>query len=152
MSPGQLPFGWLPPPPDSCLPDNSFREKLPPRKVAPRLNAPEENFPPENCPLTIRFPLKIIAPTQANSPQRVLRVNWGKLCILYEYFNIRVVQLRSKNRFTSIYFLQILTKPCRTPLIIQHFTKCLLIFFRQNAKKYNLLEKLIPKKYKIASS
>ena len=50
-------------------------------------------------------------------PQRVLRANWGKLCILYEYFNLRVVQLRSKNRFTSIYFLQILTKPCRAPLI-----------------------------------
>ena len=76
---------------------------------------------PKNCPLTTKFPSKIIAHTQANSPQRVLRVNWGKL--VYEYCNIRVLQLRSKNRFTSIYFLQILTKPCRiTPLIREHFS------------------------------
>ena len=77
----------------------------------PLTAASKENCPPENCPLTI------IAPTQANSPKRVLRVKWVKICIVYEYYNIRVLQLRSKNRFTSIYFLQILTKPCRTPLI-----------------------------------
>ena len=61
-------------------------------------------YHPENWQLTIKSSLKIISPTQANPPQRVLRVNWVKLRIVYEYHNIRVLQLRSKNRFTSIYF------------------------------------------------
>ena len=91
---------------------NDFHKKewtpLPP---LPLTTASEENCPPENCLLTI------IASTQANSPKRVLRVQWVKTCVVYEYYNIRVLQLRSKNRFTSICFLQILTKPCRTPLI-----------------------------------
>ena len=82
----------------------------------PLTTASEENCPPENCLLTI------IASTQANSPKRVLRVQWVKTCVVYEYYNIRVLQLRSKNRFTSIYFLQILTKPCRKPLIRKHFS------------------------------
>ena len=30
---------------------------------------------------------------------------------------MQLLQLRSKKWFTSIYFLQILTKPCRTPII-----------------------------------
>ena len=49
--------------------------QLLPRKIALRTTAPEENCPPENCPLTIKFSPKIIAPTQADSPQRVLGVN-----------------------------------------------------------------------------
>ena len=100
---------------------------MPPRKIAPRIIAPKENYPldscprekltPANCPLTMKFPSKIVAPTQANSPQRVLQVNYGKLCIVYVYHNMQLLQLRSKKSFTSIYFLQILTKPCRTPII-----------------------------------
>ena len=78
------------------------------------------NRPLENCPLTTKVPSKIIAPTQANSPQRVLRMNWGKLSIVYEYYNMRGLQLRCKKWFTSICLLQILTKPCRAPLIRQH--------------------------------
>ena len=85
--PGQLPPG-----------------QLPSRKIDPRAIAPEENYSPENCPLIIKFPSKIIAPTQGNPPQRVLCVNWCKLYIAYEYYNIRVMQLRCKNRFTFIYF------------------------------------------------
>ena len=38
--------------------------QLPPRKITPRTIAPEENCLPENCPLTIKFPPKIIASTQ----------------------------------------------------------------------------------------
>ena len=127
---------------------------IPPRTVAPKENcslpptiAPEENCLPGNCPLTIKFSLKIVAPTQANSPQRVLRVNWGKLCIVYEHYNIPVLQLKSKNRFASIYFLQILTKPCRTPLIIEHLSVNASWFSSaRTQKKYNFLEKLLQKK------
>ena len=43
--------------------------------ISPWTTALEENCPPsKNCPLTIKSS-KIIAATQANSPQRVLRVN-----------------------------------------------------------------------------
>ena len=52
-------------PPDNCPPI-----QLPPRKIAPQTIAPEENWP-----LTIKLPLKIVAPTQATSSQRVLRVS-----------------------------------------------------------------------------
>ena len=90
---------------------NDFHKRNAHSSPLPLTTASEENCPPENCPLTI------IGPTQANSPKRVLRVKWVKICIVYEYYDIRVLQLRSKNRFTSIYFLQILTKPCRAPLI-----------------------------------
>ena len=57
---------------DNCPPDSCPQGKLPPGKTAPLQ---------ENCLITIKFPSTIIAPTQANSPQRVLRVNGGKLCI-----------------------------------------------------------------------
>ena len=126
--------------------------QLPPRKIvpwiiapwmiAPQIIAPEDNFPLENCPLTIKFPSKIIAPTQAYLPKRVLRVNWGKLCIVYDCYNIWVLQLRSKKWFTSMHVLQILTKPCWTPLNTTKRTKWLLIFLRRNAKnKQNLHSK-----------
>ena len=94
-------------PPDNCSPvnypeGNCLRGKLPPdNKIS------LEHSPP---------------PTQANSPQRVLKANWGKLCIVYEYYNIQVLQLRSKRWFTSIYILQILMKPCRALLIRENFS------------------------------
>ena len=46
------------------------------------------------------------------------------------------LQLKSKKWFTSIYFLQILTKPGRITLIREHLSlNTSLIFLRQNAKK-----------------
>ena len=67
-------FGQLPPeencPPDNCLetitPKGNCRlGKLPPQKTqrSPRTIASKENCSLENCPLTLKFPLKIIAPT-----------------------------------------------------------------------------------------
>ena len=38
-------------------------------KLPPRIISTEDNYPPENCPLTIKFALKIMASTQASSPQ-----------------------------------------------------------------------------------
>ena len=73
--------------------------QLPPRKTVPRIItlrtiAPEEfcsrtisheeSYQPAHCPNTMKVTTKIITLTQANYPQRVLRVNWGKLCIVYE--------------------------------------------------------------------
>ena len=116
LSPGLLPPKWLPPhriiapgqlhlrisaPNENFSPDYWPPRQLPSRKIDPRAIAPEENCSPENCPLIIKFPSKIIAPTQGNPPQRVLCVNWGKLYIVYEYYNTRVMQLRSKNIFYS---------------------------------------------------
>ena len=117
-------------PPDNC-PCLYPRGKLPTRKFAPP-------------PTTIKFPTKIIFPTQANSLQNVLRVNWGKLCVVYEYYNQRITL--SKFIFQGCNLrLQILTKPLknttkkRTPS-----TKYLLIFLHQNAKKRKqFLKKLI---------
>ena len=151
LPPGKIAPGWLP------------HRQLPTRIIAPEENCPRgrlplgqlpprENVPPENCSLTTKFPSKIFASTQANSPQRVLRVNWGKLCIVYDYVNTRVLQLRSKNRFTSIYFLQILTKPCRKPLIRKHFSLNASWFsFAKTQKKKKNCEKLIRKKYQKTS-
>ena len=94
--------------------------------TAPPDNCSPVNYPEDNClrgklPPDNKISLKH-SPTQANSPQRVLKVNWGKLCIVYEYYNIQVLQLRSKRWFTSIYILQILMKPCRALLIREHFS------------------------------
>ena len=84
----------------------------------------------------------MIVPTEANSHQRVLRLNWGKLCIIYEYYNIWVLQLKSKKWFTSILFLQILTKPCRTPLITEHLSLNVSWFsYARAQKKFNFLWK-----------
>ena len=141
LPPGKIAPGWLP------------HRQLPTRIIAPEENCPRgrlplgqlpprKTVPPENCSLTIKFPSKISAPTPANSPQRVLRVNWGKLCIVYDYVNKRVLQLRSKNRFTSIYFLQILPKPCSKPLIREHFSLNVSWFsFARTQKKKNFFVK-----------
>ena len=46
-----------------------------PSIIGPQTIAPEDNCPPDNCPFTTKFPPLIIAPTETNSPQRLLRVN-----------------------------------------------------------------------------
>ena len=94
--PGQLPPRWFPP--DNCPPDNFPWRKLPPGQLPPRKTAPPMTIAPHH-----KISLEKNCPTQANSPQRVLRVNWGKLCIIYEYFNMPVLLLRNKKWFTSIY-------------------------------------------------
>ena len=112
------------------------------RAIAPWSIASKENYPLEDSPLTIKFPSTIIAPTQVNPPKEWTEENYA-----LPMKDIRVLQLRRKKWFTSIYFLQILAKPCRTPLKRAPFTKCLLIFFGQNEKKKKqFLEKLIRKK------
>ena len=131
-------------------PDNCTREK-----VASRTISSEENCP--RPPVTIaphhKISLEKNCPTQANSSQRVLPVNWGKLCIMYEYFNMWVLLLRSKKWFTSIYFYRFQLNLTEHTYKRAPFTKCLLIFLRQNAKtnRYNFLEKLIRRKYKKTS-
>ena len=131
-------------PPDICLPDNCFRGKL----ALPRTITPEENCPQENCFLTIKSPSKIIASTQANSSLRVLGVNWGKLSIAYQYYNIRQLQLGGKEWFTSIHILQILTKPCRAPLTREYLSlNASWFLYARTQKKDNIfLEKLIRKR------
>ena len=118
---------------------------MPPRKISPWTIAPEDNWPLENCPLNIKFPPKIIAPTQVNSPQRVLRVNWGKLCIVDEYY-LPIILPKVKKWFTSMYFLQILTKPCRTTFIRERFSLYASWFsYARTQKQYYFFEKLIRK-------
>ena len=149
----QLPRGKLPP------------GQLPPRKITPRTVAPpqivspEENCPrpSDNCPRGKLTPGKLSPHHEVSFknncllwskyPQRVLQVNWGKLCIVYEYYNIRVLQLRRKKWFTSKYFLQILTKPCKTPLTREHLSLNASWFsYSRTQKENNFLEKLIRKK------
>ena len=111
LAPGELPSGQLP----------------------LRIIAREENCPPENCSLTVKFPRKIIAPAQTNFPQKVLRVNLGRLCIVCnysclwlknhstkKYFSRR--QIRIKKWFTSIYLLKILNKSARSSHIREHLS------------------------------
>ena len=73
-------------PEENCPTDNC------PWIIVPQIIAPENNchrgkLSPGKLPPHYKLPPKIITPTQINSPQRVLRVNWGKLCIVYEYYN-----------------------------------------------------------------
>ena len=49
-------------PPDNCL------RTIAPWMIAPRQLSSRIIAPEENCPLTIKFPLQIIAPTQTHSP------------------------------------------------------------------------------------
>ena len=64
-------------PPDNCPSDNCPQGLLPQRIIAPRKIAPPYHkiFPKNNSPYSSKF------------SQRYLRVNWGKLCIVYEYYN-----------------------------------------------------------------
>ena len=128
---------------DNCPPDSCPEWQVPPGKTAPLQ---------ENCSLNIKIPSTIITPTQANSPQWVLRVNGGKLCIDKEYYNIRVLQRRSKKSFTSICFLQVLTKPCRTRLIRVHLSLNASWFFSARTQKIQFVWKnWFGKKYKKTS-
>ena len=98
--------------------------------------------PEENCPLTIKFPPKNnckkyyewTEESYALSTSAINKDHSTKCCF-------SKLQIRSKKWFTSIYLLQILAKPCRTPLT-REFTKYLLIFFRQNAKKIHFFGKI----------
>ena len=89
--------------------------QLSPSIIAPEENCPRRKFPPHHIvlPLLKQIPTKEYHRwTEENSA----------LSIIYEYHNIRVLQLRSKKWFASIYFLQILNKLCRTPLIREHLS------------------------------
>ena len=50
------------------------RGQVPPRQLPPRKIDLQTIVPEENCPLTIKFPSKIIVPIPANSLQRALQV------------------------------------------------------------------------------
>ena len=118
------------------------------RTIAPRKIALE------NCPLTIKFLLKIIAPTQVNSPQRVLRMNWGKLCIVHYALSrviitkviFQVCNLGVKLDWLSYVFTDVNQNLQNMTYKITPFAKRLLIFLRQSAKKFSFSEKLIRKK------
>ena len=120
-----------------------------PQIIVPWIIAPKKNFPPDNCPLTINFPSKIIAPTQANTSQRVLWVNWGKLCIvsstiIYKYCKLRVKSDLLPYIFTDLILILLNNTYKRTT-----FTKCLLILLHQHAKKIQFFGKnWFRKKYK----
>ena len=75
IAPGQMP-------PRIITPKENYPGQFPPRNVAL-----EENYPQENCSLIIKFPPKIVAPTQPTSPQRVLQLKWGKLYTVSDYYN-----------------------------------------------------------------
>ena len=97
----------------------------PPGQLTSRQLPPMIIVPEEYCRLTIKFPPKITAPFPANSPQRVLRVKWGNYALststtIKESFYQKL--FFSQKWFISIYFLQILTKPCRTPLKREQFS------------------------------
>ena len=115
IAPGQLRLGLIAPE-KNCTLNNGSRGKLPPGQFAPWKTAPGKS-PAQN-----KISFENNCPHSSKFRQRVLRVNWGKLSIVYEYYNIWVLQLSSKKGFTSIYLLQILTKPCGTPLIRKHLS------------------------------
>ena len=95
---------------------NLLPEENCPRTIVPWMIAHSDNYPeggclPENCPRNK------ITHTQVNFLQ-ILRVNWGKLCMGYEYYKWRIVLpkvvFQGCKWFTSI---KILATPPRTPLI-----------------------------------
>ena len=74
-----------------------------------------------------------------------LRVLWLKNRSTKSYFSR--LQIKSQKWFISIYFLQILTKPCRTPLKRELFSlnASWFPYARTQKKKHNFWEKLARK-------
>ena len=70
--------------------------------------------PEDNCPHSSKFSSKSVM-SELRKTMHCLRVLSFKNHSIKSYFPR--LKLKSKKWFTSIYFLQILTKPCRTPLI-----------------------------------
>ena len=118
--------------------------QLPPRKIAPRKLPPHHKVSPgNNCPHLNKLPSKTTA-SELRKTMHCLRVLQLKNHSNKSYFSR--LQLKSKKCFTSVYFLQILTKPRRTPLIREHLSLNASWFsYEQKQKKY-ILEKLIRKK------
>ena len=81
---------------ENCSLDNCFRYNSPlddsPRYL-PTGQLPRGKLPPHNCLFTIKFSPKIIALTQANAPQTLLRVNGGKLWIVCKYYRLLVMRM-----------------------------------------------------------
>ena len=74
-----------------------------------------------------------------------LRILWLKYHSSKSCFS--TMQLRSKKWFTSVYFLQISTKPRRTSLIRENLSLNASWFsYERTQRKYNFLERLIQKK------
>ena len=92
-----------------------------PRTIASEDNCPRGKLPPHhkispenNCPHSSKFLPK-------STTSELKKTALSTSTIIKESF-YRRLQLRSKKWFTSIYFLQILTKPCRTPFIREHLS------------------------------
>ena len=103
-------------PMDDCPPGNCPQEKLPCRKLHTHHKTSLEN----NCCHSSKL-------TSTSTTSELRKTMQSMSTIIYEYCNVK-----SKNRFTSIYFLHISTKPCTTQLIIEH----LLLNNSLNWKKY----------------
>ena len=109
----------------------------------PRMIAPEENYPWENCPPHHKFSPKINSPHSSKFPSKsTTRVNLANLCIVYEHYCLWLKNhSRIKKWFTSIYLLQILTRPCRTSLIREHLSPNAPWFSYSRMQNYTFLKK-----------
>ena len=102
-------------PEKNCPPGNCPQGNCPPGKLPPHSKISLEN----NCHHSSKFSSKSTT-SELRKAMHFLRVLLLKNQITKSYFPR--MQIRSKKWFTSIYFLQILTKPWRTPLVGEHFS------------------------------
>ena len=118
--------------------DDCPREKLPLRIIANNKNCSWENCPPHR-----KFSPKINSPHSSKFPSKsTTRVNLANLCIVYEHYCLRLMNhSRIKKWFTSIYLLQILTRPCRTSLIREHLSPNAPWFSYSRMQNYTFLKK-----------
>ena len=108
------------PPEDNCPQGKLTPGQLPPRIITPGKLPPHYKISPENnCPRLSKFPSKSNT-SELRKTMHCLRVLYLKNHSTKSYFSR--LQLTSKKWFTSIYFLQILTKPCIAPFLREHLS------------------------------
>ena len=105
---------------DNCPRGKFSPGQLPPMKIAPGKLLPRYKvYPLNNHPHSNKLPSKRTT-SEPRKTMHCLRVLLLKNHSTKSYFSR--LQLRSKKWFTSAYFLQVLTKPRRTPVIRGHLS------------------------------
>ena len=130
--------------------------QLPPRKIdSSRTIAPEDNCSPREVDPGKLPPYhrKSSENNWLHSSKLPLKSTRSELrktmhCVPVQKLFLRL-QLRNKKLFTSVYFLQIFTKPCRTPLKSEHLSLNASWFpYDRTQTKYNFWKNWFEKKFK----
>ena len=141
---------------DDCSPDNclpwaiALEENWLPRTIAPEDNCPPREVDPGKLPPYHRKSSENNLPHLSKFPLKSTRSELRKTmhCLPVQKLFLRL-QLRNKKWFTSVYFLQIFIKPCRTPLKSEHLWLNASWFpYDRTQTKYNFWKNWFEKKFK----